>query len=162
MIMKDCKKLAPKRQLIKAKESAIGKIFMQLFNYAIAGGKIPKNSILIKNTNERKMTSNKNNRLINYKGKLVAQRTLDMLYMRSLVQQGMMSGLFDYTFKYEIEHADKKFCCVAEIELKRDKTEKLSISQILYKQKLDAIGCPNIMTHDPEVALKFLVDLCKK
>jgi hypothetical protein len=81
--------------------------------------------------------------------------------MRSLAQQGMMAGLFDYTFKYQVEHAGKRFACVAEIELKRDKTEKLSASQAIYKQKLDNIGCPNIMTHDPEVALKFLIDLCK-
>jgi hypothetical protein len=144
----------------KIKESAIGKVFMQLFNYAIAGNKIPKESILIKNTNERNITSNKNNRLIRYKGKLMSQRTLDMMYIRSLTQQGMMAGLFDYTFKYVREHEGKKFCCVAEIELKRDKTEKLSASQVLYKQKLDMIGCPNIVTHDPEVALNFLIDLC--
>jgi hypothetical protein len=161
MLVVNCKKLTVKRQVIKPKESSIGKIFIQLFNYGVAKGKIPKDSILIKNTNEHKITSHKNNRLINYKGKLIAQRTLDMLYMRSLAQQGMMAGLFDYTFKYQVEHVGKKFACVAEIELKRDNTEKLSPSQVMYKQKLDNIGCPNIMTHDPEVALKFLIDLCK-
>jgi hypothetical protein len=161
MIIANCKKLTIKRQGIKTKESVIGKIFVQLFNYGVAKGKIPKESILVKNTNEHKITSHKNNRLINYKGKQIAQRTLDMLYMRSLAQQGMMAGLFDYTFKYQVEHAGKRFACVAEIELKRDKTEKLSASQAIYKQKLDNIGCPNIMTHDPEVALKFLIDLCK-
>lgn len=161
MSIANCKKLTFKRQPIKPKESAIGKVFMQLFNYANAGGRIPKNTILVKNTNERKITSNKNNRLTTYKGKQIAQRTLDMLYMRSLAQQGMMAGLFDYTFKYQVEHAGKKFACVAEIELKRGQTEKLSASQVIYKQKLDNIECPNITTHDPEVALKFLIDLCK-
>ncbi len=161
MSPKNCRKLIAKRQPIKPKESVIGKIFMQLFNYAIAANKLPRNSILIKNTNERKITSNKNNRLTTYKGKLIAQRTLDMLYMRSLVQQGMMSGLYDYTFKYEIEHDGRKFCCVAEIELKRDGKEKLSPTQVIYKQKLDDIGCPSIMTHDPEVAIEFLINLCK-
>jgi hypothetical protein len=161
MIIANCKKLTIKRQGIKTKESVIGKIFVQLFNYGVAKGKIPKESILVKNTNEHKITSHKNNRLINYKGKQIAQRTLDMLYMRSLAQQGMMAGLFDYTFKYQVEHAGKKFACVAEIELKRDKTEKLSTTQAIYKQKLDNIGCPNITTHDPEVAFQFLVNLCK-
>lgn len=156
-----CKKLTSKRQVPKIKESAIGKVFMQLFYYAIAGNKIPRESILIKNTNERNITSHKNNHLTRYKGKLISQRTLDMLYIRSLTQQGMMAGLFDYTFKYVREHEGKKFCCVAEIELKRDKTEKLSASQVIYKEKLDMIGCPNIVTHDPEVALNFLIDLCK-
>ena len=49
MSIANYKKLTFKRQ-IKPKESAIGKVFMQLFNYANAGGRIPKNTILVKNT----------------------------------------------------------------------------------------------------------------
>jgi len=161
MFVMKCKKLTSKRQVPKIKESAIGKVFVQLFNYAIIGNRIPRGSILIKNTNERNITSQKNNRLTRYKGNLISQRTLDMIYIRSLTQQGMVAGLFDYTFKYVREHEGKKFCCVAEIELKRDKTGKLSASQVIYKERLDIIGCPNIVTHDPEVALNFLIDLCK-
>ncbi len=161
MLLKKCKKLTIKRQVIKPKESAIGKVFMQLFNYAQAAGKIPRDAILVKNTNERKITSNKNNRLTSYKGKMIAQRTLDMLYMRSLAQQGMMAGLFDYTFKYSYSINGIKLCCVAEVELKRDASEKLSPSQIIYKQKIDEIHSPNIVTHDPEVALDFLIKVVK-
>lgn len=131
---------------------------MQLVNHAI-GSRLPKNCILFKNVNERKISSKDS--LVNYKGRKVSGRVLDFAYICNLKAQGMQAGLFDYTFMYEVEHAGKRFCSVAMIELKRDAREKLLPTQITFKQKLDELGVPNLTTHDPEVGLAFLISLCK-
>ena len=142
------------------KESQLGKALMQLFAYAQAGGRIPREAILVKNVNERKSTptKEKDDKVV-WKDRIYSKRVLDHLYVKGLIAQGMILGLYDYTFKYPVEVNGQKFSCFAEIELKRDATESLSYDQEVYRQRLDKLGTPNMFTHDPEVALEFMVRL---
>ena len=161
--MKTTKKTAKLPKALLPKEKQLGKALMELFNYAQAGGRIPKDAVLVKNVNERKTTPTKEKKeKVLWKGKYYTKELLDHLYMKGLIAQGMILGLFDYSFMYPVEINSAKLCCVAQIELKRSAKEELSVDQVGYKLRLDEMGCPNIVTHDPERALEFMIKLVNR
>lgn len=69
-------------------------------------------------------------------------------YTKSLMAMGLRSGVFDY-------------CVIAKgkvgfIEFKRDSKHKLSPKQVEFKDYLDSLGIPYLVTWDSDEAIEWL------
>lgn len=84
--------------------------------------------------------------------KATANRLKDIMYLKHLVAMGLLPGAADYFVLYSPGR-------IAALEFKRNKSSKLTESQVKFKNLCSTLKIPYMCTYDIDEALDFMKEL---